>query len=270
MKTHRSPAVAGMFYPSNPKQLSREVNGYISSSKRISDHKVKFLIVPHAGYIYSGKIAGEAFAEVIGTEYDRVMVLGPSHRYSFKGMAESEESYWEFPNGSARIKAVDRAQVLKESRYHEDEHCLEVQFPFLLHLLPAASYSPILLSGPHQHADRLADLLHDLDDDRTLWVISSDFNHVGPNFHHFPQQFGYGSGEAMDRQAIDLITAGDKDGLLSFLGRTHATICGALPILTAMHLIQKMQRPEFRFKSYDCSGNQTGDQNSVGYAALFS
>lgn len=270
MKTHRSPAVAGMFYPNNPKQLTRDVNKYLSAAKKTGERKVKFLIVPHAGYMYSGRVAGAGFSEATENDYEHVIVLGPSHRYSFKGLAESEANVWDLPNGSARIKAIDKPAVLKSSRYHEDEHCLEVQFPFLLHLFPTALYSPILLSGPYQQASRLADLLLDLDDSNTLWVISSDFNHVGPGFHHFPRNFGYGSGEAMDRQAIDHIVAGDIEGLVAFLEKTHATICGALPILTAMHLIKQMKLPEFTFKSYDCSGNQTGDQNSVGYAALFS
>ncbi|MCG8336939.1 MAG: AmmeMemoRadiSam system protein B [Proteobacteria bacterium] len=270
METHRKPAVAGMFYTGDPQVLKQEVAGFIDESTKVSDQQVKFIIVPHAGYIYSGRIAGKSFAEIEPANYEKVILLGPSHRYSFRGAAESEEQYWSFPIGEAKIAAVNHPQVIKDSRYHQMEHCLEVQMPFLLHLLPDAKYSPILLSGSYQSAAKLADLLIELDDDKTLWVISSDFNHVGPNFNHFPQKYGYGSGEAMDMQAIDHIVAGDISGLIGFMEQTDATICGALPILTAMNMIQSMNRPEFTFKSYDCSGNQTRDKNSVGYAALFS
>lgn len=259
-----------MFYTDNPQALKQEVVSYIDEATKVSDQQVKFIIVPHAGYMYSGRIAGKAFAEIKGTDYEKVILLGPSHRYSFRGAAESEEQIWTLPIGEAKIAAVNHPQVLKDSRYHQMEHCLEVQMPFLLHLLPEAEYSPLLLSGSYQTAAKLADLLRDLDDDNTLWVISSDFNHVGPNFNHYPEKYGFGSGEVMDMQAIDHIVAGDIPGLIHFMEKTDATICGALPILTAMHMIKSMNRSGFSFKSYDCSGNQTRDKNSVGYAALYS
>lgn len=270
MKTHRKPAVAGMFYPGDANTLTRHVEGYLSSATRTSDNDTRFIIAPHAGYVYSGAVAAEAFAEVSTTPYERVVLLGPSHRYPFKGGAESEESVWQLPNGEARIKSTGFQKILRDARYHENEHCLEVQFPFLLHIMPDAEFSPILLSGSHDIAVELADTLLPLDSDRTLWVISSDFNHVGPQFRHQPQSYGFESGEAMDRQAIQLIEAGDIKGFTQFLRKTDATICGALPILTAMHLIQALKRRNFVFKKYDCSSNQTGDINSVGYAALYS
>ncbi len=270
METHREPAVAGMFYTGNPQALKQEVAGFIGESAGLSNQQVKFIIVPHAGYIYSGRIAGKSFAEIEGVDYKKVMLLGPSHRYSFRGAAESEEQFWTLPTGEAKIAALNHPQVLRDSRYHQMEHCLEVQMPFLLHLLPEAKYSPLLLSGSYQSSAKLADFLVELDDEETLWVISSDFNHVGPNFNHYPSDYGFGSGEAMDLQAIDHIVAGDISGLIRFMEKTDATICGALPILTSMHMIKSMNRPEFTFKSYDCSGNQTRDKNSVGYASLFS
>lgn len=270
MKTHRNPAVAGMFYSSDPQKLAGDVEAYLSSSLKKSKEKVKFIIAPHAGYIYSGRIAGESFAEVAGQGYQKVIMLGPSHRYYFNGLAESDDAYWNLPTGEVKIRKIDDNRVEKNSDYHVNEHCLEVLLPFLKQLLPDADYSPILLSGHHKSAQQYAEVLMSHDDDETLWVISSDFNHVGPNFQHYPEHHGFSSGESMDLQAIDYITSGSIIDFSRFLEKTDATICGALPILVAMHLIQKMGRRTFEFKNYDCSGKQTGDVNSVGYAALFS
>ncbi len=269
MKTHRKPAVAGMFYQNNPQRLQNEVENYISSSPKKSDWKVKLLISPHAGYVYSGKIAGEAFAEVKGESYEHVILLGPSHRHHFSGLVESDTSHWDLPMGSVKIESTESPGIKKNFNFHKDEHCLEVQLPFLFSLFPDANYTPILLSGSYEDAKEHAHSLKSLDSDETLWVISSDFNHVGSNFQHYPEQFGYRSGETMDLEAIDHITKGDIRGFIAFMRRTNATICGALPILAAMYLIKDLNRNNFVFKSYDCSGNQTGDSSSVGYAALY-
>jgi MEMO1 family protein len=269
MKAHRKPAVAGLFYPAEPDRLSSQIKSFLSASRKESDSKVKFLISPHAGYVYSGKMAGEAFSEVSGEAFDRVIILGPSHRHYFNGAAESETEFWDMPTGCAHIQFSGNPRIQRNASFHENEHCIEIQIPFLLHLFPNATITPILLSGGYQQASAIADTLFPLDNEKTLWVISSDFNHVGPNFQHYPDEFGYHSGEAMDMEAIDLITSGNIDKLIAFMNKTKATICGALPILVAMHLINKTGHSPFRFKKYDCSGNQTGDINSVGYAALY-
>ncbi len=269
MKNHRKPAVAGIFYPGNSTQLKQEVDSYITSSSKQTTNTTKFLIVPHAGYVYSGRIAGKGYSEIQSETYKRVMLLGPSHRHFFKNMAESEEECWDIPSGSVKISFLDNKKILKNSQYHADEHCLEVQLPFIQYMLPEAKVTPLLLSGSYNNAKKYADTLQSFDTDETLWVISSDFNHVGPNFQHHPEKYGFGSGEAMDLQAIDYIISGDIEGFIKFMEKIQATICGALSILVAMHLIKKMDLPAFTLKDYDCSGKQTGDINSVGYAALY-
>ncbi|MCP4753534.1 MAG: AmmeMemoRadiSam system protein B [Proteobacteria bacterium] len=270
MKSLRRTSVAGSFYPDSPNVLKKDVQRFLSQSRAESKHPVKFLIVPHAGYMYSGKTAGDAFAEIFPNRYQRVFILGPSHRFYFQGIAESIEDHWESPLGTIRIEPLNHSQVIRNSQYHKHEHCLEVQIPFLTYLLPQAQYSPLLLSGPTTQAETLAGILMRFDTRETLWVISSDFNHTGPNFQHNPRDFGFDTGEAMDFEAIEHIASGNIEKFSGFLDRTQATICGALPILVAMHMTKKMKRRDFEFKTYDCSGKKTGDINSVGYAALYS
>ncbi|MBU3916367.1 AmmeMemoRadiSam system protein B [bacterium] len=269
MENIRKMSVAGIFYPANATKLKNDINDYISSSQKESSQPVKFLIVPHAGYVYSGKIAGEAFSEISGNRYKRVMLLGPSHRAYFENIAESEEDYWESPLGNVKTDFLNHKSIAKETKYHKNEHCLEVQLPFIKTILPNATITPLLISGRHSKAHQYAEILSLFETDDTLWVISSDFNHVGPNFQHFPSDFGFGSGESMDMQAIEHITSGDIKTFSTFLEKTSATICGALPILVAMHLVKLFNLSGFTFKKYDCSGNQTKDKNSVGYAALY-
>ncbi|MDH5561423.1 MAG: AmmeMemoRadiSam system protein B [Deltaproteobacteria bacterium] len=270
MKSHRKAAVAGRFYPSNPKILSQEVKSFIDRSKHRTAYPVKFLIVPHAGYIYSGKTAGEAYAEITQNNYKKIVLLGPSHRYHFEGIAESGLSYWDTPLGSSEVLVLNSPHILKEQRYHQLEHSLEVQLPFLQYLKSGIALIPLLLSGNHQSAEEIASTLLQLDDKDTLWVISSDFNHTGPDFGHIPDQFGYKDGREMDLQAIKIIERGDIQVFRSFLEQTRSTICGALPILVAMLLIQSLSLRPFVFKKYDCSANMTGDIHSVGYGALYS
>ena len=269
MKLLRKPSVSGVFYPADSSALKSNVIKFISQAKLESKKPVKFLIVPHAGYSYSGKIAGEGYAEVRNRNYDHIILLGPSHRHYFNGMAESGEHAWQTPIGEIEVKKLNIREIETNSPYHRDEHCLEVQVPFITYLFPDAKISPILLSGPHAQAAKMAETLFPMDSEKTLWVISSDFNHTGPNFRHYPLDYGFSSGEAMDQRAIDFITGGDIEGFRRFLDETSATICGALPILVAMHLMKKLKLPNFTFKNYDCSGRQTGDSSSVGYAALY-
>jgi len=269
MKLPRKPSVSGLFYPADPSTLKGSVAKYISQAKIESNRPVKLLIVPHAGYTYSGKIAGEGYAEVREGDYDHVVLLGPSHRHYFKGMAESGEHAWQTPLGDIGVKKLNLKEIEINSPYHKDEHCLEVQVPFIKYLFPNALISPILLSGPHSQAVKMAESLFPMDTQDTLWVVSSDFNHTGPNFRHYPLDYGFSSGESMDHRAVDFITSGDINGFHSYLDETNATICGALPILVAMHLIKKLKLPSFTFKKYDCSGRQTGDSSSVGYATLY-
>lgn len=269
MTSVRANAVEGLFYTGDPRKLKESISAYLSAWEKTTAERVKFIIAPHAGYAYSGNIAGAAYSEVSPDRYDHVILLGPSHRHYFEGIAESIEDRWQTPLGPLEIKHLDDPNIIRSATYHRKEHCLEVQLPFIKYLLPQARLSPLLLSGDRSQAGALAGHLLPFDSDRTLWIISSDFNHTGPNFQHIPESVGYTSGKQMDEEAIHFIVAGDIPGLTAFLQKTRSTICGALPILVAMHLARMMNRPGFTFKAYDCSGDQTGDINSVGYGALY-
>lgn len=268
MERARKPAVAGMFYLGDSEQLKEEVNSFINTSDCLASQKVKFIISPHAGYIYSGAIAGEVFAEIKPYTYDHVILLGPSHRFWFGGLAESDAEVWETPIGTSPVRSLNLKKMKDASIYHAEEHGLEVQLPFL-QTLYKGEISPILVSGNIQHAAEYANILESFDGENTLWIISSDFNHVGPTFQYSPAKYGFKNGEEMDAEAIKIIESGDIQAFTDYLNTNHATICGRLPILIAMHLRQKLGIANFKLKKYASSGSMTKDRNSVGYGALY-
>ncbi|OGG97587.1 MAG: AmmeMemoRadiSam system protein B [Candidatus Lambdaproteobacteria bacterium RIFOXYD12_FULL_49_8] len=268
MKVTRRPAVAGSFYPADPEELKAEVLGYLNQAAKTANHAPRFLIVPHAGYFYSGAVAGAAFEEVRGQTFEQIILLGPSHRYTFMGAAATLDQIWQCPLGDFTVTRPNQ-WPLSESKWHALEHCLEVQLPFLSQLFPNAKLFPFLLSGSLEQAPALAKALQTLDSPETLWVISTDFSHVGPDFGYSPKTHGFASGEAMDKEAIGLVATGDRRGFKSFVERYHATICGALPVLTAMEILKNQGLGPFSFKQYDSSQHKSAGPNAVGYAAFY-
>lgn len=268
MKRLRPPAVAGSFYPSEPKELRAQIAGYLSRRSPRAKKPPRFLIVPHAGYVYSGQVAASAFAEVQGAAFERVLLLGPSHRFYFDGAAATLDSAWQTPLGDVAVTRPSGWGLI-ESSYHAPEHSLEVQVPFIQAVLPQAKLMPLLLSGSQEQAPELAEQLLPLVDASTLVVVSSDFNHVGPSFRFDPSAAGYADGEAMDQAALDWIKQGDQQGFARYLKRTGATICGALPILTAMEMARRLGFGPFVFQEYACSAQISPGPNSVGYASLY-
>ncbi|MDT8447078.1 MAG: AmmeMemoRadiSam system protein B [bacterium] len=268
MKPVRPPAVAGSFYPADQQELAQQVQHFLGARRAQSTRRPRFLLVPHAGYLYSGQVAASAFKEVSGTSFERVLLLGPSHRYYFEGAAATLDRVWETPLGQVSISRPGY-WALSESKYHAAEHSLEVQLPFIQTVLPDARLMPFLLSGPTELAPQLAEALLPLMDERTLVVVSSDFNHVGPSFKFYAHEQGFGSAEEMDRAAIETLSAGDRAGFTGYLKRTEATICGALPILTAMCLMESLGLGPWTFKEYANSAQVTAGPNQVGYAAFY-
>lgn len=181
----RPPAVAGAFYPDDPHELRETVSEYLrrSESER-SARAPKALIVPHAGYIYSGAIAAAAYTAVAERRHAirRVVLIGPSHRVYLRGMAVPAAAYFQTPLGRITVdpdlKSVllRRTDVVESDAPHAQEHCLEVQLPFLQTLFDELTLLPLVLGSiaPAQVAAALSDVWGD---DQTLVLVSSDLSH---------------------------------------------------------------------------------------------
>jgi MEMO1 family protein len=182
----RSPAFAGMFYPGATDALRATVTELLSHGRLEDGSTVcpKALIVPHAGYIYSGEVAAEAYARLSPhrARIRRVVLLGPSHRVGFRGLALSEAEGYRTPLGDVPLDVVaahelaQLPQVRALDAAHAEEHCIEVQVPFLQAVLDDFVLLPIVVGSAG--AEEVAAVLEPFwDDDATVFVVSSDLSH---------------------------------------------------------------------------------------------
>jgi len=181
------PSVAGLFYPAEAEVLREEVRGFLARPGSGDDHP-KAIVAPHAGYLYSGAVAGSAYARVapIADRIRRVVLLGPAHRHYIQGLAFSAADYLNTPLGPVAVdrdawQAVqDLPQLSESDQPFLGEHCLEVQLPFLQLLLDDFRVAPMVVGDatPAQVAEVLERLWGD---ESTLIVISSDLSH----FHDY-------------------------------------------------------------------------------------
>ncbi|MEO8427853.1 MAG: AmmeMemoRadiSam system protein B [Verrucomicrobiota bacterium] len=217
----RQPVCSGTFYPSDPAQLGRMVTDFLSTATVPGNAMPKAVIAPHAGYIYSGVVAGSAFArfERDQESIKRIVLLGPSHHVSFEGIAVSQAEAFRTPLGTVCVdkEAIDQIRALPQICFleaaHEHEHSLEVELPFLQAILSGFSIVPLVVGVA---TDReIKEVIEKLWGGReTRIVVSSDLSH----YHD------YETARQIDQETARLIEegAGDK------IGSRQA--CGHLPI----------------------------------------
>ena len=225
------------------------------------------LVVPHAGYMYSGPIAAHGYRAVQGKEYDTVVVIGPSHRTPFRGISILDASSFDSPLGSIPcdrplIESLLAAQVgisyLPEA--HSQEHSLEVQIPFLQRSLPPFELVMAVIGGEDPAAEEaFARLLAGIKGKKILLVASSDFSHYYP----------YGLANSMDRLALDSVLAMDGEELKKKIRAQKCELCGIRPVLTVMNIARKMGVREGILLRQANSGDTAGPRDRVvGYATV--
>jgi AmmeMemoRadiSam system protein B len=224
--TLRRPAVAGTFYPDDPRALRAQVQACLEEGRRrqgglVGAVRPKALVVPHAGYVYSGSIAGSAYALVApwAAELRRVVLFGPSHQVAFHGLATSTAASWETPLGDVPLDVAGAAalarlpQVQALDAAHAHEHSLEVQLPFLQELLPEFALLPVVAGDAPPRA--VAEVLEVAwGGDETLVLVSSDLSH----YHD------YETARALDRASTAAIEALRPDAL------DEESACGRVPV----------------------------------------
>jgi MEMO1 family protein len=254
---NRQPAVAGTFYPSNPKQLHQMLDQYLKDAE-IGPKVPKAIIVPHAGYIYSGPVAASAYARLKKGHklITRVVIIGPSHRAAFRGLAVSRAETFTTPLGKISVdqEAVKMIVQLPFVEYieqaHTLEHSLEVHLPFLQETLSDFKIVPIVAgdASPEQVAQVIDALWGG---DETLIVISSDLSH----YHD------YATAKKLDQLTSERIEKQQYE-LLAF-----DSACGKVPV---SGLLKVAREKSLAIKTIDLrnSGDTAGDKSSVvGYGA---
>ncbi len=186
----REPAVAGQFYPGNPETLKHKIQSFLKEVKAPKvKGKIYGIIVPHAGYDFSGQTAAYAFKQIEGERYDTVIILGPSHQVAFKGAAVYPTGYWHTPLGDVEIDISFATRLISQNKYiigeispHNSEHSLEVELPWLQSVLKNFKIVPICMGDQSFEfcqilADAIVKTIRELSLQRVLIVVSSDFYH---------------------------------------------------------------------------------------------
>jgi len=278
----RPAALAGSWYPGDPETLKAEVDALLDATempKDLAPDKIAALVVPHAGMVYSGATAASAFRLVKGQSYDRVVVLAPSHRVPFAGLAVPPVDAFDTPLGRipldkpaiSLLLQSDLVKVVPGAHAH-DEHSIETELPFLQRALaPGWKLVPVLVGrmgkGDYETA---AALMRSLTQNHTLVVVSSDFTHFGDSYGYKPFPVDQKTPERLhdlDMGLFDRMKAFDADAMLAYKAKTGITACGFGPIMVLTHLLKGRAEP--RLISYTTSGRLTGDfERSVSYLAV--
>ena len=260
MASVRPAAVAGTFYPANPRELAREVDDMLghSAGGGLAPGFPKALIVPHAGYVYSGSVAAEAYDRLRPARgiVRRVVLLGPCHRVPVRGLALPDAAAFATPLGQVPIDREAIAalaglpQVVVSSAVHAEEHALEVQLPFLQRVLGEFSLVPLAVGAatPAQVAEVIDRLWGGAE---TLIVISSDLSHYHP----------YEEARAIDRETARAILECSTD-------IDHEQACGATPV-AGMLLAARRHKLQIELLDLRNSGDTAGGRGRVvGYASF--
>jgi AmmeMemoRadiSam system protein B len=266
IRTVRSPAVAGMFYPSDPAELKQLIGALTERIVRQkAKGRVRGIISPHAGYMYSGFTAAHGFSMLRGEEFDTVVVISPSHRDYFYGVSVYSGDAYATPLGVIEIDLELRKSLIQESSIifasetgHKSEHALEVQLPFLQEVLPPFKLLPLVIGDQsHEVCLSLGEALgRVLVGKNILMVASTDLSH----FH--PADVAYRIDEVM----MNDVRRFDYEHLMQDLetGRTEA--CGGGPAVAVMSALKQLGARHMDVLHYSTSGDVTGDYTSVvGY-----
>jgi len=271
----RPSAIAGSWYTANKSALSQELDGYLAQAKNISkNRKVNALIVPHAGYAYSGRCAAHSYKQLDGKKIKRVFILAPSHYAAFKGASIADVDAYETPLGLVTLdkKVVSELQksplVGSLSQAHTREHSLEIQLPFLQTVISNFEIVPLVIGDVSpEDAIAIGKLIAKNVGPDDLIVASGDFTHYGAAFGFMPFKSNISESiTKLDTGLLDLILAKNTHGIFDYVRKTGVTCCGrwAFAILTASLPENAIGEKLCYYKSGDMENDY---QHSVSYAA---
>jgi AmmeMemoRadiSam system protein B len=261
----RAPAVAGQFYPANASALKDQISKLVRDSPKLD---AKGIVMPHAGYVYSGIVAGAVVSSVNITP--TVVVLGPNHTGYGRPYSIMVEGTWQTPLGDVSIDTRLSKLILDGSSHlekdimaHTDEHSIEVEIPFLQYFRSDLKLVPIVLS----HSDlttyklmgeELADAIKAYGKD-VLVIASSDMTHYEPHQKAVEK----------DRIAINSILELDEDGLIYNVERYNISMCGQAPVVVMISCSKKLGAQKAKLIKYQTSGDTAGNHSQVvGYAGV--
>ena len=264
----RMPVVAGQFYPSSGQGLKKQIEGLIDRNADRLDALACML--PHAGYMYSGRVAVETVSAV--NIRDKVILLGPNHTGNGAQFSIMTEGIWKTPLGEIRIDSGLADKILRNSKYlendslaHACEHSLEVELPILQYFKDDFEIVPIaFLSGDLQAlkeiGKEIASVLREPDiKNSTMIVASSDMTHYEAQ----------AEARKKDQEAIQAILELDEDKLMQKIKRFNISMCGYAPVIVMLSAVKLLGAKSAKLIKYQTSGDITGENDSVvGYAGI--
>ncbi len=262
----RNPVVAGQFYPESPSQLKAMIETCID--ERVTKEEVIGLVSPHAGYIYSGPVAGAVISKV--KFKDTFVIMGPSHTGRGKPLSIMTQGTWKTPLGEVEIDSELSKRILTTSSYleedsiaHQYEHSIEVQLPFLQYFQPNIKIVPIILAYAtgaiyKEIGKELARAIKELNREVVI-MASSDMT------HYEPQE----SAQRKDNKAIEAILDLNEDELLKRVDELDMSMCGYAPTVSLISAAKELGATGAELVRYQTSGDTTGDYSAVvGYAGI--
>lgn len=268
----REPVVSGSFYPGDSQTLKRTIQGFLSTctAEPVPD-RIIGLVSPHAGYVYSGQVAAEAYKQIINQEFEIVVVLSPSHSEPFPGISIFSGKGYRTPLGDIPVAkslaekiAKHHELLLLSAQGHTQEHALEVQLPFLQMVLDNFHLIPIIMGEQSWYvseilAEALAEILRN---ESALIVASSDLSHY----------YADKQARILDQRIIHRIEKFDSQGLIEDLKSQQSEACGGGCIAATMHAAKLLGAVKSDILRYITSGDINEDRREVvGYlSAAFS
>ena len=267
----RQPAVAGRFYPASAQRLREEIETYSKPpADAANEPKIRALgcVVPHAGYVYSGHVAGAVYRRLDLPK--QIVILCPNHSGFGEPLAIMSEGAWHTPLGDALIAEELAAEfkqrmplLAEDEEAHRSEHALEVQLPFLQVLVPGFEFVPIAVgTGNFEVLSALGVAMANViakREERVLIVASSDMNHYESD----------AVTRVKDRRAIDQLLALEPRGLYDVVREAHISMCGYGPATIMLTAAKRLGATHAELIRYATSGDISGDKNMVvGYAGV--
>ncbi len=263
----RHPIASGKFYPGTAEALRALIESLVESVEDKVD--AVGVVAPHAGYIYSGAVAGSVFARI--EPADTYIILGPNHTGMGKPFSIMTVGSWQTPLGEVQIDSALAQNILASSKYlqedrtaHQGEHSIEVQLPLLQYFKPELKIVPIILAVAtldiyRDIAASIAQAINEATDKKIVIVASSDMT------HYEPQE----AAAAKDKRAIDDILKMDEAALLDRVIKERISMCGYAPVVTMLAAAKALGAKTAELVRYQTSGDASGDYSAVvGYAGV--
>jgi AmmeMemoRadiSam system protein B len=275
----RAPAVAGIFYPSDARDLNQLIElsfkeqsfgpGHLPPSKEFNRRRIYGIVSPHAGYVYSGAVAANGYYETSSMNFDRIVMIGPNHYGIGTGLATVRNGIWETPLGQVEVDSELASKIAENSGIldfdelaHSRDHCLEVQLPFLQYIKKNQfKIVPIIMImqdkvTASEIGESIAGSTRNLN---TLLIASSDFTHYEPN----------DEAHRKDDELIKAILSLDISNFYTTFERLNVSACGYGAIASIMTAAKALGATKGELLRYATSGDIMGNTNNVvGYASI--